>query len=149
MKIGTITFHRAANYGAVLQSYALVSFLRRKGFDAEVIDYRSKFIEDYYNPAKLFLPKNWKRLIAYLLYNGVLMPRREKYFDFLKRRNVVSKAVYYADNLPNANNVYDQIISGSDQVWNYRTAGWDKAYFLDFVNDKNKKMWYIYIKKNL
>ncbi|WP_040373720.1 polysaccharide pyruvyl transferase family protein, partial [Peribacillus psychrosaccharolyticus] len=28
---------------------------------------------------------------------------------------------------------------GSDQVWNYLTAGFDKSYFLDFVQDKSKK----------
>ena len=38
MKIGIVTFHRALNYGAVLQAYALCHFLNDNGFDAEIID---------------------------------------------------------------------------------------------------------------
>ena len=36
MKIGTITFHWANNYGAVLQAYALQQFLKNKGYDTEI-----------------------------------------------------------------------------------------------------------------
>ena len=38
MKIGIITFHRANNFGAVLQCYALQETLRHLGYEAEVID---------------------------------------------------------------------------------------------------------------
>ena len=38
-KIATITFHWAANYGAVLQAFALQKFLINKGFKTEIIDY--------------------------------------------------------------------------------------------------------------
>ena len=42
MRIGILTFHRAHNYGAVLQCYALQSFLCQKGYDVSVIDYNKK-----------------------------------------------------------------------------------------------------------
>ena len=42
MKIGILTFHCAHNYGAVLQTYALVTYLRKNNYDAEIIDYRPK-----------------------------------------------------------------------------------------------------------
>ena len=86
MNIGILTFHRAANYGAVLQAIALVTTLKRKNYNAEIIDYRCRFIEDYYTPIKLFLPKNWKRLVSYIIFNGTILPHRENYFSFLKRR---------------------------------------------------------------
>ena len=38
-KTGTITFHWANNYGAVLQSYALQQFLVKSGYDTEIINY--------------------------------------------------------------------------------------------------------------
>ena len=38
-KIASITFHWAANYGAVLQAFALQKFLKNNGFDTEIIDY--------------------------------------------------------------------------------------------------------------
>ena len=37
MRIGIITFHRAINYGAVLQTYALQKFLNDSNYDAEVL----------------------------------------------------------------------------------------------------------------
>ena len=39
-KTGILTFHWAANYGAVLQACALQTYLSRAGHDAEIIDYR-------------------------------------------------------------------------------------------------------------
>ena len=48
MKIGILTFHRAHNYGAVLQCYALQEIMRRRGHDVRVIDYRQPWIEEFY-----------------------------------------------------------------------------------------------------
>ena len=45
MKIGILTFHRAHNYGAVLQAYALVTYLINCGLEAEIVDYRPEAIE--------------------------------------------------------------------------------------------------------
>ena len=50
MKIGILTFHRAHNYGAVLQCYALQEVLKGMGHDVEVIDYRQKWTEEVYKP---------------------------------------------------------------------------------------------------
>ena len=48
MKIGILTFHRAHNYGAVLQCYALQEILQRLGYDVYVIDYRQPTLEYAY-----------------------------------------------------------------------------------------------------
>lgn len=47
MKIGILTFHRALNYGAVLQCYALYTTLKSMGHEPEIIDYRPESIERY------------------------------------------------------------------------------------------------------
>jgi len=39
MKIGTINFHRSQNYGALMVTYSLLTFLRNNGFDVNAIDY--------------------------------------------------------------------------------------------------------------
>ena len=39
MKIGILTYHRAHNYGAMLQAYALRTYLHNQGHDVEFIDY--------------------------------------------------------------------------------------------------------------
>ena len=42
MRIGTITVQNGNNYGASLQAFALVKYLRKNGWDAYLIDYRNK-----------------------------------------------------------------------------------------------------------
>ena len=39
MKIGILTYHRAENYGALLQAYALKEYLYTKGYDVAFVDY--------------------------------------------------------------------------------------------------------------
>ena len=42
MKIGILTFHWATNYGAVLQTYALQTFLESKGHEVVIINYKPR-----------------------------------------------------------------------------------------------------------
>ena len=53
MRIGILTFHRANNYGALLQCYALCRALCNLGHNAEVIDYRQPVIEKSYSKVGL------------------------------------------------------------------------------------------------
>lgn len=144
MKIGIITFHRAVNYGAVLQSYALCTKIKDMlHIECDIIDYRSKFIEHYYNPWCLLLPKNWKRLVSYIIFNGNLRPSKERFFSFLKRNNCVGNSVLRTENdLIKISEKYDRIITGSDQVWSPLAAGFDSSYFLNFCIDSNKRASY-------
>ena len=48
MKAGILTFHRALNYGAVLQTFALSRAVCSLGAECKVIDYRSEPLEDTY-----------------------------------------------------------------------------------------------------
>lgn len=50
MKIGILSLHRANNYGAVLQCYALQQALTEVGHDVYVIDYRQPDTELSYKP---------------------------------------------------------------------------------------------------
>ena len=38
MKIGILTYHQAENFGAIVQAYALLTYLNSQGHDAEIID---------------------------------------------------------------------------------------------------------------
>lgn len=51
-KAGIITFHRANNYGAALQCYALQETLTSLGYDVVIIDYRQPYVELAYNPIR-------------------------------------------------------------------------------------------------
>ena len=48
MKIGILTFHRAENFGAVLQCYALQTYLESLGHNVSILDYRCNAIEQTY-----------------------------------------------------------------------------------------------------
>lgn len=39
MKVGTINFHRSQNYGALMVTYSLLTYLRKNGIAAQAIDY--------------------------------------------------------------------------------------------------------------
>ena len=62
MKVGTINFHRSHNYGALLVTYSLLTYLKKMGLPAQSIDYfpvhhttmyptpKDKFINRYLRP---------------------------------------------------------------------------------------------------
>lgn len=139
MKCGVLTFHRASNYGAVFQTYALQRFLNSNGIESEVIDYRCPFIEKHITPKRFIewiRPFNMYRL---LFKNAYILDNRKNFAEFVKNYIPVSDEEYNPDNIKNANELYDIFIVGSDQIWSNYCAGFDKNYFLEFVNDKKKK----------
>jgi len=124
-KIGIITFHRANNYGAVLQCYALQEILIILGYDVKVVDYRQPYIELLYNPirydiicrhilnirvvARYVIKDFWRLLIKRIKYDIY----RNKY---LKTTGVINRK----EQIPQDIDVY---VIGSDQLWNPEVLG--------------------------
>lgn len=132
MKIGILTFHRAHNYGAVLQCYALQEVLKGMGHEVEVIDYRPSYIEKNTIPYSFnnFLSLNVKHKILYFLTEPFMVNRRlkkyRKFEEFSNRYLCLSNTVYVEQNI----GTYDVIVCGSDQIWNKRiTQGYDRFYW--------------------
>ena len=50
MKIGILTFHRAYNYGAVLQAYALKKVIESFGAEVEIINYKCDQVDLDHHP---------------------------------------------------------------------------------------------------
>lgn len=142
MKIATLTFHRALNYGAVLQTYALQKTLIGLGYDTEVLDYRSEFIEHHYAPDKISNYFTPKKMAILILLNGCSVVKRSQFESFVNNNIKMSKTVYDKNNIVESEKIYDSFLVGSDQVWNYRTTGFDKCYYLNFIKNKEKKMSY-------
>lgn len=144
MKIGILTFHRAENFGAVLQVYALQRFLQEKGHEVQVIDYRNRHIEAMYhifNPYVLFLRKNiFKSLIAYLSRFRNVGGRKQCKRKYEHFRNEYLKISGRCKNVVDVADLYDCIIAGSDQIWNlHLTGGLDSNYFLAYKKGEGKK----------
>lgn len=147
MKIGILTFHRATNYGALLQMYALYKTLRDLGHDVEIIDYRSEAIE---KRRKLF---RWHDLISkqgivnkfrYIASSFVLpyskIKLNNKLDKFLTANFRFSAIIRHYTEMPE---YYDAIFFGSDQIWNpVICEGYDKVYYGQFDKGKTKLITY-------
>ncbi|MBQ6689925.1 MAG: polysaccharide pyruvyl transferase family protein [Bacteroidales bacterium] len=146
MKVGILTFHRAQNYGAVLQCYALQEILRGLGHDVSVIDYRQPWIEEFY---KVFSPSMMRLnsgslagLSAFLrnrLKKFVVSPLKASHFrsfrnDFLRLSSSCGK-----DDIPQD---YDVYVIGSDQLWSLHCLGGnlDPVYLGDFRRAGRSKL---------
>lgn len=139
IKIGILTFHRAINFGAVLQAYALQNSIEKYDVMCEVIDYRCSFIENYYKPYSLKNLPTLKRFIATIVKNGKFINNRENFEKFINNSLKTSKIYYTKEELEKDKNKYNSYIVGSDQIWNYQTAEFDNTYFLNFESDNFKK----------
>lgn len=135
-KIGTITFHWATNYGAVIQAYALQQCLTKLGFETEIINYvprRTTLIN------ALVALKN--RNLQYFNKEHHISKFRNKYLKLSGSKIGSSKKLKrYA-------NQYTHIVAGSDQIWNYSftmgaEGGQSLSYFLNFAGQNTKKISY-------
>ena len=138
MNLGIITFHRALNYGAVLQAYALQHFLTEIGIDSRVIDYRCEEIEYFYKSIKANPIKNTKQFLKECCFYTCNKIKRKKFMNFLNANLLLTKKIYAKEDMLNLNTLFDCFITGSDQVWNNRWAGLDGAFFLNFAESKKK-----------
>lgn len=136
MRIGIVTFHRARNYGAVLQAYALQVALSKHG-ESKVIDYKSNKIEAVYK--KLIKTNTIKSFLRSAAYYVPVCLKTRKFRFFRKRMLNCTKPIDTREQLLALNSYFDIFFTGSDQVWHYKHSDFDKAYFLDFVSDNKKK----------
>ncbi len=144
MKIGILTFHRAINYGAVLQCFALQEVLKEFGHEVWLIDYRQARVEKtdrcIFSTRERFNFLLTGHLRTFLNYNRSKTIRESIYkrFDnylnnFFCLTNSCSK-----DAIPQNFDIY---IIGSDQVWNTNICdGLDPVFWGDFQKDDSSKL---------
>lgn len=141
MNIGILTFHWATNYGAVLQAFALQQVICGMGHDVKIINY-----------------KPWNadiNLYSLIRYGKLLHPfklrreyRKEKKFILFRDKFLrQTKRIKRAEQLNNLSELFDCIISGSDQVMNpsflrFGEPNGSTAYYLGFGRDTFKRIAY-------
>lgn len=141
-KIGIITFHRALNYGAVLQAFALQEYLSKYN-TVKILDYRCVSIEDAYNPKSLSIKQRVVKFLASVIFfkfHFDIKVRDRKYKDFSDRFLYLTDSLT-GEELPKLNQSFDYFVAGSDQIWNPEYTNFDKNYFLAFT-DNDKKISY-------
>lgn len=141
MKIGILTFHRALNYGALLQAYALQETLANRGNQAEIIDYQCEPLEKPYYYPSFSERKSLKDKLKFIIQGKNELGRRERFEAFRKKWLHLSQP-YDEKTVSAAADRYDRFVTGSDQVFNYKAHDFDRTFFLDFVKDPKKKYSY-------
>jgi hypothetical protein len=132
VKVGILTFHHAANYGAVWQCLSLSHAVRSIGHDVEVIDFRHPIAEKVYRSHLLR-----SRHAPFNLLKAWRLARD------LRQGSKLSPVCYTSEELRKVASRYNAVIVGSDEVWNIEgMRGWTPAYFLDFVPDHVRKISY-------
>lgn len=125
MKIGILTFHRAHNYGAMLQAYALHRMLSLKGHTVEFLSYRNEKIESAYKMwrwhynSKVAAIINIKTLISEIITFTRWQKRRKAFKSFAKQYLPESKKITKND-IQQKSFDYDALFFGSDQIWTTR-----------------------------
>ncbi|KUO75660.1 MAG: hypothetical protein APF81_10075 [Desulfosporosinus sp. BRH_c37] len=137
-KIGIVTFHKAVNYGAALQCFALYRAVKSAGYDCEVVDY----LYDNYKRNNTFqgrLSGGFKKITEYILMYPTHSIRKKKIEKFLRQNTTLSEKLYTPQNIADSNQIYDSFIAGSDQIWDLKKTGNDINFYLSFVKDAKKK----------
>lgn len=135
MKIGIITFHNALNAGAVLQAYALQTFLQQQGHTVEFINYcppKHYTFRDFIAKSPSVMFNKWKDI-----YNEKIYSKRRDFNKVLHMGKVYTSIEELKKNPP----IYDVYIAGSDQIWNFYTQ-LQPVYLLSFVPKDKKKIAY-------
>lgn len=139
--VGIITVHRLPNWGSAMQGYALQKVISSLGYDSECVDYL--YPNKWHIERGSWIPSkgSFKKKIARFL--GLCPPHLQSLVDGFVQNEVKTSRRYLSfeelhDNPP----VYDIYVSGSDQIWNWKSMCADPSYLLDFVPDGKMRVAY-------
>lgn len=127
MKIGICTVYCARNYGAMLQAYALKTYLQQLGHEVFMLNDKQRNYTKW-NPKPLG-NKSLKTLLLYPKYlikwylpEFLTLRRRENSFDSFLKEYILPKANLEEDD-------FDVIIYGSDQIWSKFKSGYNRLFW--------------------
>ena len=148
MKIGILTQPLHANYGGLLQNYALQQVLIRAGYEVETIDW---FYPSYHSLRErlyrikrailsVFFPEKYPKL-RYKITDEErkVIQRNTNHFisSYIHHTEKVHSKEGFISKAKEGN--YDVYVVGSDQCWRPRYNAFLSSMFLDFVKDEKTK----------
>jgi len=113
-KIGVLTFHKCINYGSYWQARCLVEGLRRRGYEAELLDHDCACIRKAEARCAL-QPKLPERTPRHEVRAYAAKTRK-----FVEAIRALPLSRSFSLHEPEAAGGYDAIVVGSDEVWNFR-----------------------------
>lgn len=136
MKIAVLTHPLGANYGGILQAWALSTYIESLGHQVVVLNRENDL------PLLKRIVKNFLKTIGYKRYSN---PKYAKLVRFVKQNINYSKVLSTDHQMSSyiKSHGIDIVIVGSDQVWRAdfaRKYGYN--YFLDFVPEGVRKVSY-------
>lgn len=143
MKLGILTQPLGANYGGILQAYALHTILKKMGHEVFIINNTSKKVSLINKTLSIF-----KRILLKIVLNRRIVIRswptgdelkiiNGNFDKFIQEHMQLTKRGISFKNLQNEYN-FEGYIVGSDQVWRPSYTTDISVYFLSFLKDKIK-----------
>ena len=151
-KVALLAPFRGANFGTILQAFALCKYLHDQGVDCEYIHYtsvrKSTFLERVLRKIRrIFSDLQQNNLVEYKGIDDYSFMNKTPYKEwqhimdeFAKNHIPYSNILYNDLTIHQSNKVYDSFIVGSDQTWSIERNAQYALYFLPFVK-KNKHLY--------
>ena len=147
MKIGILTQPLQANYGGLLQNYALQQVLLRAGHEVETIDWYPSYNslrERLYRVKRamlsVFFPEKYPKLRYKITEEErKVIQRNTNHFisTYIKHTEKVLSKEGFITKAKEGN--YDAYVVGSDQCWRPRYNAFLTSMFLDFAKEEKQK----------
>ncbi|WP_209402395.1 polysaccharide pyruvyl transferase family protein [Pseudozobellia sp. WGM2] len=137
-RIGIMTTQDALNNGAMLQAFALQTYLQSIGHEVEFIDFR----REKKQTVRSFIAKNpkvmWYKWMD--MINEARYRRMGDFGDLIQRGDT---SYYSLRELQQDPPKYDVYIAGSDQIWNVSSRNTvNRVFYLDFGAPATKRISY-------
>ena len=151
MKISILTFSHAENYGAVLQAYALKSYLIKQGHDVSFVfptinkpKFKDYLLRPFASFHKALTRLNRQSLSVKSEYkDDQNSDNLKKSFRAFQAKTLKLDPDYNAATIrANSDYCVDLFIVGSDQVWAIDPVFYGANFLLDFVDDEVAKISY-------
>lgn len=142
-KVAVLTTHRANNFGAVLQAFALVMAIRKLGAEGVILDWRCPHYEWLYHKAWRIY-RNPLPAMQHLWHFLFTEKYARKLFSEFRGQIPMSGPIYRWKDLYKQEVFFNSFIVGSDQVWNPMNSAvipqkFDRSYLLNFIQTGSKK----------
>lgn len=135
MRIGIITWFTGPNYGTNLQAIALQYYLRKQGYEVELVncEVESKYSKNRRTLIERieFFPEKWaQRFARRVFFKKEKAIRDGKLVRAVQKNCVFTKRCESEKDLVEVFNSFDLLVSGSDQIWN---PNWyHRFYYADY-----------------
>lgn len=145
MRIGIITWFAGSNYGTNLQAIALQYYLRKQGYEVELVNCE---VQSEYNKNRRnfierieFFPEKWAEKFARRVFFKKQRAIRDKKLEKSIQKNcILTNRCGNEKDLVNTFNSFDLLVCGSDQIWN---PNWyHRFYYADYEGVMTRRISY-------